>query len=57
MKVVQILTPEFSNISNENNIELGPGEKMTIIVKKGRNTEEILQNQIDFVPTMGYYID
>lgn len=31
MKVVQILTPEFSNISNENNIELGPGEKMTII--------------------------
>ena len=31
MKVVQILTPEFSNISNVNNIELGPGEKMTII--------------------------
>ena len=31
MKVVQILTPSFSNISNMSEIELGAGEKMTLI--------------------------
>lgn len=31
MKVVQILTPNFSNISNLNELELGTNEKMTLV--------------------------
>ena len=45
MKVVQILTPSFSNISNVNEIELGANEKMTLVqVVIGDITQDIQIN-------------